>query len=197
MNATRRPTLSRRTAVCRLGGGGLAAVFAAAGLTREPRVAAQEATAVPPPFLPDIVREWFGAWEADDSPRRLAALYIPDGSHCDVPSRVCAVEGDEIEGFVRATLAGLRDARRHMRGSFAVAGWAAVEQLFTATNRGLFSGAAEGAPFQVYAVTIFQIVGARIGSSTDYYDVATILTQLGVLPRPGAGETVPGLATRR
>ena len=168
--------LPRRSALRRLGAGGLAAALAALG----PRRTAAQG---PGPGLPDVVVDWFAAWEADDPPRAVAALYAPEGDHCDVPSGVCVAAG-EIEGFVRAHLAGLSFARRHMRVSFGAGDWAAVDQLFQGTNSGFVPGAAADREFQVYTVTLFEVAGGRLDYTADYYDYATILRQLGAPAAP-------------
>ena len=167
--------LPRRSALRGLGAGGLAAALAALG---PGRTAAQG----PGPGLPDVVVDWFAAWEADDPPRAVAALYAPEGDHCDVPSGVCVAAG-EIEGFVQDRLAGLRLAR-HMRVSFGAGVWAAVDQLFHGINEGFVPGAASGREFRVYAVTLFEVEGGKLDYTADYYDSATILRHLGVATVP-------------
>ena len=180
--------LPRRSALRRLGASGLAAALAAIG--SRPTAAQDPAPEGCIPYLPDVVIDWFAAWEADDPPRAVAALYGPEGDHCDVPAGLCVGAG-EIEGFVRARLAGLSLTRRHLRVSFGAGNWAAVDQLFQGTNEGFAPEAASGREFKVYTVTLFGIEGGKIDYTADYYDYATILRQLGAPAAP----TGPAIGT--
>ena len=77
------------------------------------------------------------------------------------------------------------------RSAFATADWAALEYDFAGTNQGFVPGAAaRGKPFSVRIATIFALRGDKIQRSSDYYDAATILTQLGMMP--GAAATPTG-----
>ncbi len=65
-------------------------------------------------------------------------------------------------------------------------GWAVAEWTLSATNQGLFPDAPVETPFSLRNATVFAIEGGKIVRSADYYDVATILTQLGLMPGAGA-----------
>ena len=79
------------------------------------------------------------------------------------------------------------DIHLTLQDGFATADWATLEYAFAATNKGFVPGAAaQGKPFTVRIATIFVLSGGKISRSSDYYDAATILGQLGLLPAPGA-----------
>jgi steroid delta-isomerase-like uncharacterized protein len=165
-------TLSRRTAIRRIGAGGVAALLAAEGVRR---VAAQEDT-------PDIVNDWIDAWNSDDPAANLADLYTDDGVYEDVPTDTRSDEG-QIADFLSSFIAGLSDIELELTNSFATDDWAAAEYDFSATNQGTF-GDATGS-FTVRVATIFELDDDEISRSSDYYDLATIANQLTPPPTPG------------
>ncbi|MCC6792399.1 MAG: hypothetical protein IT336_11975 [Thermomicrobiales bacterium] len=81
-------------------------------------------------------------------------------------------------------LSGLANVSRHLRGSFAIESLAVAEQLFTATNLRRYPAERYGAEFKVYAVTVFEIDGDKLRRTADYYDVASILSQLSAAHAP-------------
>jgi hypothetical protein len=173
---------SRRTAVRRLGTGGLAAILAAGGLGR----ASERVRAEP---LPRFVLDWFGAWSSDDPVRNLAALYGPDGSYEDVPSGA-SVLAPEIAAYLPTAAVRPATVNRYLRGSFAVDGLAVVEQLFYATAEPFSPGLPPGAPFEVFAATIFEYDDKALHRTVDYYDFASILRQVGSSSAiPPSGDT--------
>ena len=192
-DAPERPSprrLPRRTAVRLLGAGGLAAGLAAGGRAA---TAAQD-------DAPEVVGDWIDAWN-DNDPDAIAALYADDGIYEDVPSGQQA-SGDEIAGFLADFFAGVSDVALDLDNAFGGDDWAVAEYTFSATNQGLFPGAPVGASFSVRTATVFELDDGEIQRSSDYYDVATILGQLGVLPAGGATpvpaggvEPTPALAT--
>ena len=186
-NARRLP---RRAVVRLVGGGGLAVGLAARSLG----AAAQDDDA------PAVVQDWIDAWN-DNDPDAIAALYAEDGTYEDVPSGQEA-RGDEISGFLADFFAGVGDVELDLANAFGGDDWAVAEYTFSATNQGLFPGAPVGASFSVRTATVFELDDGEIQRSSDYYDVATILGQLGVLPAGGATpvpaggvEPTPALAT--
>ncbi len=173
-------SISRRTAL--RGAGGLAALLAAA---RVGRIGAHGEGTPAASSAPPVVQAWVDAQNAHDPPAH-AALYTPDGVLEDVPNR-SAVRGAEIEGFVTGVLRGLGDIRVELRHAFGTDEWAVAEYDFAATNRGLILiPGTEGRRFTLRTVTVFELEGDRIRRSSDYYDVVSILTQLGAMPGPSA-----------
>ena len=136
---------------------------------------------------PDVVLAWVEAWDAAD-PAAIAAPYAADGVYEDVPADYRIPRG-EIETALADYLGGLGDVSVELDNAYGGDGWAVVEWTLSATNQGLFPDAPVGAPFSVRNATVFVLEGDAIVRSADYYDAATILTQLGLLPAAGAAAT--------
>lgn len=58
-------------------------------------------------------------------------------------------------------------------------GHGTIEWTYGGKDVGLFK---TGKPFQVRGVSVIEVRGGRISCNLDYYDVATIMKQVGVLP---------------
>jgi steroid delta-isomerase-like uncharacterized protein len=174
-------TLSRRTALRRLGNGGL---IAAAGLAASRSfVVAQATPEASPGAAPPIIQSWFDAWNAHDTPQ-LVSLYTANGIYEDVPSMQSATGTDQITAFLTAFMQGAGDIMLDLHSAFLSGDWGAAEYLFSGTDQGFIPGG-EGKSFSVRTVTIFQLSADKIAHSSDYYDLYTVLTQLGLTPPPG------------
>jgi hypothetical protein len=140
--------------------------------------------------VPHVVLEWVGAWETDDAPRKIAALYGTDGTYGDVSANA-TVQGADIETFVQAYLAATNGVSRYFRQAFVDGDYTIVDQQITAMAPDGFNFM-----FQVYALTLFKVEGMSIAWSSDYYDSGSILMQLGAIPAapwftaPGAQDAV-------
>ena len=161
----------------------LLVVLLALALAAPATALAQDASP-PAGAVPGVVLAWVEAWDAADS-AAIAALYAADGVYEDVPADYSAT-GGEIELSLAGYLGGVGDVSAELDNAFGGDGWAVVEWTLSATNQGLFPDAPVGAPFSVRTATVFALDGDEIVRSADYYDVATILSQLGLLPEADA-----------
>jgi ketosteroid isomerase-like protein len=162
--------LSRRLALGHLG----AALAAGTGLFVS-TARAQNATPASSADVPPLLQQMVDAINAVDS-AALAALYIEDGSHEDIPAGVTVSGREEIAAFVNAALGQFRDVRfapvvAHQAGDLAV-----LEYELAVTDP------ESGQPLTYRGVLVLELDGAMIRRSADYYDVASILGQLGLLP---------------
>jgi steroid delta-isomerase-like uncharacterized protein len=176
--------VSRRAALAAASLGGIGLV-----LHHPVASAAQDATPMASPgALPPVLHAWVAAWNAHDV-QAIAARYTPDAVYEDVPSNTASHNGD-VAGFLRPFFAAVADVQLTPQHGFATADWAVLEYDFAATNNGFIPGAAaQGKPFAVRIATIFALRGDTIQRSSDYYDAATILAQLGLLPMAAATPT--------
>ncbi len=134
--------------------------------------------------VPAWVDAWIAAWDGHDG-GALAELYTADGTYRDVPTGLVA-KGPFIAGFAHEYAEVLTQDLRWRLRSVAQAGERAhIEWTLSATNVTLVPGdGAAGRPFTVEGVTTFEldVADGRIRASADYYDQATVLRALGVLP---------------
>ena len=139
---------------------------------------AQEAT---PAAIPPVLVAWSEAWDTLD-PEAVAVLYAEDGVMEDVPAGIEARGRDEIAAALRGVMAGIAESRNEPVSGFRAGDMAVMEYEVTAVD------AASGQEFTFRGALIAELEGDLIRHSREYYDVATILGQLGML---GMGEATP------
>jgi steroid delta-isomerase-like uncharacterized protein len=173
--------LSRRGALVRLGAGGLG--FALAGRLS---FAAAQST---PTAIPTLLQSWADAWNSADPVTAVAALYAGDGVYEDVPTNTRSAPG-QASSFLAPFVKGVSAVKVAPSAGFASSDWGVLEYLFTATNQGAFPGQT-GGTLSVRIATVFELSGGnKIRRSSDYYDLVTILTQLGVMPAAGGATPI-------
>ena len=184
--------VTRREAAQRIGVAGLAAGLAVSGISR---VGAQsDATPAPTDAIPAVIQAWADAQNAHDADAH-AALYTADAVLEDVPNNA-AVKGPAIHDFLVSVLKGMNDITVEIQHAFQAGNWGAAEYLFSATNNGLIPipGTLDKR-WTSRTVTIFEFDGDKIRRSSDYYDQAGLLQQLGVGGPGGPGEVPAASAT--
>jgi steroid delta-isomerase-like uncharacterized protein len=134
-----------------------------------------------------VARAWVAAWNSHN-PDAVAAVFTRDALYEDLPFNVVNHGTAEIRAFAQFFFTAVPDLRVdhvtiHVRG-----GHGTIEWVFSGTDRGVFG---TGKRFAVRGVTVIDVRGDKISRNSDYYDLATILRQLGLLNNPG------GLATRQ
>lgn len=165
---------SRRNALSWLGASGLGTAFLVGTQTK----AKAKNT-------PKIVEAWFDTFYIAQDPAALAALYTVDGIFEDVPSGFKIQGQNNIKCFVQGTLQLFGNFKVELISTFTGENKAVAEYFLTATNTGLVPVPSTlGKSFTVRAVAVFDLKGNKIERSSEYYDNATILVQLGLLEPP-------------
>ena len=142
-------------------------------------VTAQEASPAASVALPPLLQQASETFNSGDA-AAVAALYTEDGTHEDVPAGVRVQGQEEITAYVAEVFGQLDDFRfepvfGRLEGDLAV-----LEYTLSGTDP------ESGQPVSYRGVIIAEYKGDLIRRSTDYYDLATILSQLGLLDL-GAG----------
>jgi steroid delta-isomerase-like uncharacterized protein len=138
-------------------------------------------------MIPQVVRDWIDAWNSHDGPR-LGALYAEGANYEYVPTGLTAQGLEGVAGFAEEFVNNLVGGLAWELKSASRAGnRATAEWSFSGTNEGLVPGeGAAGKVFEVRGSTAFELEGEKIRRSSDYYDHATIMRQVGALPEVGA-----------
>jgi steroid delta-isomerase-like uncharacterized protein len=136
---------------------------------------AQEASpAASPVALSPLLQQWVDGVEAGDGDA-IAALYTEDAIHEDVPAGMVVEGPEEIGALVSGTVEQFDDVRYEVLAAHESGDLGILEYRFSATDL------ESGQPISIRGVHIFELAGDRIRRSADYYDVASILAQLGIL----------------
>ena len=143
------------------------------------------------PELKRLLDDWAVAWSSGDSsdPERILALFTDDCVFEDVTFGVITRGKEELRSFVNGAFAAVPDFRYKLKGRFATSRWAVIEWVMSGTHNGDFPGIpATGKRFSsVRGSTILELEAGKIRRESDYWDAATFMKQVGLLP----GNTSP------
>ena len=145
---------------------------------------AQDATPDAAASMPPLLVAWADAWSSGDA-EQVVALYAPDAVYEEVPTNSIVHGHDEIQTFVEATHGAFSDIQVTPRTGFQAEDWAVLEGDFAGRS-------ADGVPFSVPFIVIMELDGALIRRSSDYFDLNSVLTQIGAAT--GAEEATPAAA---
>jgi steroid delta-isomerase-like uncharacterized protein len=138
-------------------------------------VRAQETTPMASPTaLPPLLQHYLDGVNSGNG-EAIAALYVEDGVHEDIPNGMVATGREAIAALVSGALTQFDDLRWEPVSARQSGDLAVLEYAFSATDR------ESGKPLSFRGAMVFELDGDQIRRSTDYYDVATILGELGLL----------------
>jgi steroid delta-isomerase-like uncharacterized protein len=126
--------------------------------------------------------EWAAAWSAHDL-GRLLPLFTEDVVYEDVTMGVVNHGGAELQAFAEGFFSGFPDVTFELRSSFSDGASGGAEWVMRGTHKGDLPGMkATGKRIEVRGSSIFEFSGQRIRRCSDYWDMATFLKQLGLMP---------------
>jgi steroid delta-isomerase-like uncharacterized protein len=138
--------------------------------------------------LERMLDDWAMAWSSIDNkdPERVLALFADDCVFEDVTFGVVARGKEELRSFVNRAFAAVPDFKYGLTSRFAARQWAAIEWVMSGTHQGDFPGMpATGKRFSsVRGASILELEAGKIRRESDYWDAATFMKQVGLLPSP-------------
>jgi ketosteroid isomerase-like protein len=84
-----------------------------------------------------------------------------------------------VRKFVVAEIEGVPDLELKLLRSDIHDGHGTIEWTFSGTDKGVYK---TGKKFSVRGVSVIEMRGGKISRNLDFYDVATVMRQVGVLP---------------
>ena len=128
----------------------------------------------------DLVQRNFAAWNAHDADR-VISLYSDDVVYEDVAFGLIARGHTEMRKMVADFFANVPDLKLEVVSDTVAGNRGSVEWVFSGTDVGLFK---TGKKFSVRGASVYELRGGKFSSNRDYYDSASIMRQVGVLPKP-------------
>jgi len=126
--------------------------------------------------------DWGRYWSAHDMDR-LLALFTDDVVYEDVTMGAVNHGKVELRAFGEGFFVGFPDITFAVTSRFANNASAALEWVMRGTHRGDLPGMpATGKHVEVRGASIVEFAGDRIRRCSDYWDMATFLKQLGLMP---------------
>jgi steroid delta-isomerase-like uncharacterized protein len=133
-----------------------------------------------------LLDEWAMAWSSSENadPERVLALFADDCLFEDVTFGVVVRGKEELRRFVTGAFAAVTDFTYEVIRRFAAGHWAAIEWAMAGTHTGDFPGIpATGKRFSsVRGTSILELEAGKIRRQSDYWDAATFMKQVGLLP---------------
>lgn len=126
----------------------------------------------------DLMRETFLAWNSHD-PDKVISFYTEDAVYEDVAYGEVSRGKAELRKFAAGFFEAVPDLKVEVVSASAHNGRGSLEWVFSGTDKGLFK---TGKKFSVRGASLFEMRGGKCSSNRDFYDLATIMRQLGVLP---------------
>jgi steroid delta-isomerase-like uncharacterized protein len=123
---------------------------------------------------------WAAFWSAHDI-ERLLALFTESVLYEDVTMGAVNRGVAELRAFVEVVFFGFPDVTFELRSSFANGTGGGAEWVMRGTHEGDLPGLpATGKCMDVRGASIVEFSGNKIGRCSDYWDMATLLNQLGL-----------------
>jgi steroid delta-isomerase-like uncharacterized protein len=137
--------------------------------------------------LERLFDDWALAWSSFDSskdPERVLSLFVDDCIFEDITFSLIARGKDELRSFVERAFAAIPDFKYGLRSTLAAGQWAVIEWVMSGTHKGDLPGIpGTGKRFSlVRGATILELEAGKIRRESDYWDAATFMKQVGVLP---------------
>lgn len=125
-----------------------------------------------------IAKEWIAAWNSHD-PDKLLPLFTDDALYEDVAFGSVNHGKAEIRKFVADEYDGVPDLELKLLRADFQGNHGTIEWTFSGTDKGVFK---TGKKFSVRGVSVIDLRDGKISRNLDFYDSATIMRQVGVLP---------------
>ncbi|TAM47202.1 MAG: hypothetical protein EPN53_12155 [Acidobacteria bacterium] len=129
-----------------------------------------------------MFHEYIEAWGTHRTDRVLA--FFADECVYENLARGEVYRGkDELGAWVAGAFAGIPDTALELTSLFASGRWVGCEWVMTGTHTGdLPDLPATGKSFSIRGATVAEVSGGKIVRAADYWDLASFLRQLGVMP---------------
>ena len=143
-------------------------------------------TAVPPGGKPAgdqyeaIAEKWIAAWNSH-SPDKMIPLFTADIFYEDVAFGEVSHGSDELRKFAASEFEGVPDLELKLLRANIHGGHGTIEWTFSGTDKGVFN---TGKKFSVRGVSVIDVRDGKISRNLDFYDTATLMRQVGLLPTP-------------
>lgn len=126
-----------------------------------------------------IAQRWIDGWNSTD-PEKLVSAFTSDGVYEDVTFEIVKKGSRELRELHKSFHTSVSGLYVKLVDSHVAEGHGTIEWLFGGTDVGVFK---TGKHFEVRGVSVIDVKGGRISRNLDYYDGATIMKQVGVLPK--------------
>jgi len=130
-----------------------------------------------------MLDEYMSAWNSHDT-NKIVSFFTDDGVIEDLALGLVSNGKKELTDNNKSAFVDVPDMKFEVKSVFVSGDWAGMEWVMsdTHTNSRLSKIPATGKAFSVRGATVYQFHGGKIRRETDYYNLVTILQQVGLMP---------------
>jgi len=129
-----------------------------------------------------LAEKWIAAWNSHN-PDKMLSLFTDDIVYEDVAFGEVSHGSAELRKFAASEFEGVPDLELKLLRADIHGGHGTIEWMFSGTDKDVFK---TGKKFSVRGVSVIDMRDGKISRNLDFYDVATIMRQVGVLSTPPA-----------
>ncbi len=122
------------------------------------------------------------AWNSHDV-EKIVSFFTDDGVHEDMATGAVNRGKEEVKAFISSTFIFSPGWKAEVKSRFGAGDWSAREWIMSGTHGGDLPGLpATGKKFSVRGASITELHEGKIRRNTDYWNLASFLQQVGVIP---------------
>ncbi len=127
-----------------------------------------------------VAEKWIAAWNSR-SPDKMIPLFAGDIFYEDVAFGEVSHGSAEVRKFAASEFEAVPDLELKLLRANVHGGHGTIEWIFSGTDKGVFN---TGKKLSVRGVSVIDVRDGKIFRNLDFYDSATIVRQVGLLPTP-------------
>ncbi len=127
-----------------------------------------------------VAEKWIAAWNSHN-PDKMLSLFTDDIFYEDVAFGEGSHGSGELRKFVASEFEAVPDLELKLLRASVHNGHGTIEWAFSGTDKGIYK---TGKKFSVRGVSVIDMRDGKISRNLDFYDSATIMRQVGLLPTP-------------
>lgn len=125
-----------------------------------------------------VAQKWIAAWNSHD-PEKMVPVFTSEVFYEDVAFGEVSHGSAELRKFAASEFEAVPDLKVELLRASVHDGHGTIEWTFSGTDKDIYK---TGKKFSVRGVSVIDVREGKISRSLDYYDAATIMRQVGVLP---------------
>jgi steroid delta-isomerase-like uncharacterized protein len=130
-----------------------------------------------------LIEQWAAVWSSPTMREQLLSLFTDDCVYEDVTMGVVNHGKAEVANFYTLVFGAFPDFKIELTTHFVAGNWAGAEWLMSGTHRGNLPGLpATNKPFSIRGASVFALQDNKFSRCSDYWDMASFLKQIGVMP---------------
>jgi steroid delta-isomerase-like uncharacterized protein len=129
-----------------------------------------------------MLEDYLAAWNSHDV-EKIASFFTDDGVHEDVAIGEVNRGKEQLKAFASYTFTAFPDFKLERTSSFVAGDWRGSEWIMSGTHTGDIPGIpTTGKSFSIRGASISELQEGKIRRNSDYWNLASFLQQVGLLP---------------